>query len=54
MPDILGVWAESEDQNASFEIQENFIYYPDGSKLYKYELEHDSMRIEYDGYMSGF
>ena len=54
MPDLLGVWAGTGDQNASFEIQESTISYPDGSKEYKYTLEHDSIKIKYGNYEGAF
>jgi len=54
MPDLLGIWAGSGDQNASFEIRESTIFYPDGSKEYNYELKDDSIRIIYDNYKPVF
>lgn len=40
MPDLLGAWSGEGDPNASFEIRETVIYYPDedGSPEYKYTM----------------
>jgi hypothetical protein len=54
MPDLQGVWAGTGDQNASFEIFEGAIYYPDGSKYYGYSVQRDSMKIKYDDYIAAF
>jgi hypothetical protein len=56
MPDLLGAWSGGGDPNASFEIRETVIYYADadGSPEYKYTLEHDSMKINYGGYVGAF
>ena len=54
MPEILGIWADAENQNANFVIQESDIFYPDNSMLYKYELTHDSIRINYESYIGAF
>jgi hypothetical protein len=54
MPDLQGIWAGSGDQNASFEIFEGAIYYPEGSKYYGYSVQQDSMKIKYDDYVAAF
>jgi hypothetical protein len=54
MPDLQGIWAGTGDQNASFEIFEGAIYYPEGSKYYGYSIQHDTMKIKYDDYIADF
>ncbi len=54
MPDLLGSWAGTGDGKTSFQIQENYIFYPENFKQYKYSLEHDSLKIKFDDYEGVF
>lgn len=51
---VLGIWAAIGEENATFEIKANEIYYPDQFASYKYKLVNDSMKIEYDNYNATF
>ncbi|MBS1600422.1 MAG: hypothetical protein JST75_19490 [Bacteroidetes bacterium] len=47
---ILGTWAAEGQQNATFVIQKNKIFYPDQNASYKYDLSNDHIKIKYDGF----
>jgi len=51
---ILGIWALIGQDNASFDIQKNKIYYPEYSKSYKYQMKKNSLTIKYDDYIDSF
>lgn len=48
---LLGVWGVSINENASFRIQSDSIYYPDNFRSYKYTTKNDSIFIHYDGWI---
>jgi hypothetical protein len=48
--DFLGAWAVIGEQNAAFDIQKNRIIYPEDTKVYKYEIINDSIKIDYGWY----
>ena len=47
---LIGVWGPSFDENASFQIQQDSIYYPEHFKNYKYITSNDSLFILFDGW----
>ena len=49
---LRGVWAAPDELNASFKILEDSIYYTDQAKSYPYKLENDSLKIEFDHFVS--
>lgn len=51
---LLGIWGKSEDENASFQILKDSIYYPEHDAYYHYKITGDSIRIKYDDYEGSF
>jgi hypothetical protein len=45
---ILGIWTNGTDDNSTFKINKDSIYYTDEFKSYKYLLMKDSIKIFYD------
>lgn len=52
--ELLGIWILKGAENATFDIRNSTIYYPDQSVSYKYEIVGDSIRIHYDGFNQSF
>jgi hypothetical protein len=48
---LVGVWGPSINENASFRIQPDSIYYPEYFKSYKYTTRKDSIFIHFDGWI---
>lgn len=48
---LIGVWGPSINENASFRIQKDSIYYPEYFKSFKYTTTMDSIFIHYDGWI---
>jgi hypothetical protein len=44
---ILGAWTDGSTENATFDIQRDSIFYVDQFTAYKYNLEGDSITINY-------
>jgi len=47
---MLGIWASVGDENASFAIDKDSIFYPDHNGKYKYIFRNDSLHIKFDDY----
>lgn len=48
---LMGVWGPSINENASFWIQQDSVYYPEHFKSYKYSTKKDSIFIFYEGWI---
>lgn len=48
---LLGIWGQSINENASFRIISDSIYYPEHFRSYKYSTSKDSIYIHYDGWV---
>ena len=46
---LQGLWRSIKDENATFDIQEDSIYYPDHFESYSYKIFKDSLCIYYPG-----
>ena len=44
---IIGVWTDDSAENASFEITTDSIYYVDELASFKYEINQDTIKINY-------
>jgi biotin-(acetyl-CoA carboxylase) ligase len=44
---VLGAWTDGSTENATFDIQQDSIFYVDQFTAYKYSLEGDSITITY-------
>jgi hypothetical protein len=44
---ILGAWTDGKYENATFDIQQDFIFYTDEMVSYPYTLKGDSLKIRY-------
>ncbi|MBX9734587.1 MAG: hypothetical protein K2X37_11050 [Chitinophagaceae bacterium] len=51
---ILGMWKLKGEENASFKIELDKIYYPELSKYYTYKIISDSLKIKFDDYDAAF
>jgi hypothetical protein len=51
---MLGFWSLVGEENASFEIKNDKLYYPEHFKSYRYLMKEDSIRIKYDDYEGVF
>ena len=51
---ILGTWALTGMENASFVIEKKKISYTETFTSYKYSLEGDSIKIKYDDYTGSY
>ncbi len=49
---LLGIWTHDTNENATFEIRKDSIYYPDHNGTYKYNLVDDSIKIKFDDFVS--
>lgn len=47
--ELIGAWGTSFNENATFRIQQDSIYYPDLFKSFKYITDKDSLFLLYDG-----
>lgn len=48
---LQGVWGKSINENASFWIKSDSIYYPENFISYKFTTKRDSIFIQYDGWI---
>lgn len=48
---LIGVWGPSINENASFRVMSDSIYYPESFKSYKYSTNNDSIFIHYDSWI---
>jgi hypothetical protein len=51
---ITGIWASVGDENASFILSRDRIYYPDKNDSFKYFLVNDSIKIEYVDFIGSY
>ena len=49
-PKVIGVWTDGTTENATFEIDEDSIFYVDNMQRFKYIIKGDSLTIKFDGY----
>ncbi len=49
---LLGIWTYDTNENATFKITEDSIYYIDHNATYKYDLVGDSIKIKFDDFIS--
>jgi hypothetical protein len=49
---LLGVWFKERESNAVFNISSDSIYYVDNLRSYKYEIIADTIKINFDGWIS--
>jgi len=47
LSNFLGLWTDGNNENASFDIRKDSIYYVDQLATYKYSIVGDSIRIYY-------
>lgn len=47
---VIGIWTSGENENATFEIDKDSIYYVDALQRFKYILNEDSLTIKFIGY----
>jgi hypothetical protein len=51
---LLGYWALKGEQNSTFVIGTDSIYYTDEFKSYKYKIIQDSIKIYYDDFIGTY
>ena len=51
---IIGVWARPGDENSSFEISADSIFYTDSFLWYPYKLQNDTLSIVYENYRENY
>ncbi len=51
---LIGLWAVVGDENVTFDIRPDSLYYPEQFKSYKYQIKGDSVRIYYDDFNESF
>ena len=49
---LFGVWFTERGDNAIFNISADSIYYVDNLRSYKYEIRADTLKINFDGWIS--
>ncbi|QNP54313.1 hypothetical protein [Hymenobacter qilianensis] len=45
---LLGMWVAQGEENVTFQINQDSVYYPDQFQSYAYTLQGDSIRIQYE------
>ncbi|MBN2834187.1 MAG: hypothetical protein JXR48_04395 [Candidatus Delongbacteria bacterium] len=45
---LIGIWGTNKENNASFKISQDSIYYPEYFKSFAYTLKKDSIIIHFD------
>lgn len=48
---VIGIWKIHGEENSTFQIYKDSIYYTDKGKKYKYKIVKDSFYIYYDGWI---
>jgi len=48
---VIGIWKIHGEENSTFQIKKDSIYYTDGGQTCKYEIVNDSFYIYYDGWV---
>jgi len=51
---ISGAWTLVGEENATFLIEKNKIYYPETVTAYDYQLTDDFIKVNYDGYVGAY
>ena len=51
---ISGAWGLVGEENATFLIEKNKIYYPETVTSYDYQLTDDYIKVNYDGYVGTY
>jgi len=51
---ISGAWTLVGEENATFHIEKDKIYYPETVTAYDYRLTDDFIKVNYDGYVGAY
>jgi len=51
---IPGTWTLVGEENATFQIEKNKIYYPETFTSYDYQITNDYIKVNYDGYVGAY